>query len=131
MAVTDQIADLLTRIRNGAKAGHRTVNIPRSNMKLAIANILKEQGYIADVSEETDGVQGKIVVTLRYFNRQPAIREIKRASKPGRRLYVASDELPRVKNGLGIAIISTSQGVLTDKEARRRKIGGEFVCTVW
>lgn len=131
MAVTDQIADLLTRIRNGAKAGHRTVNIPRSNMKLAIANILKDQGYISDVSEEAEGVQGKIVVTLKYFNRQPAIREIKRASKPGRRLYVASDELPRVKNGLGIAIISTSQGVLTDKEARRRKIGGEFVCTVW
>lgn len=131
MPVTDQIADFLTRIRNSGKAGHRTVDVPKSYIKLSIAKILKEQGYINDYEVAEEGVQGKIVVTLRYFDRKPAILEIKRVSKPGRRIYVDSDNLPRVKNGLGIAIISTSRGVMTDKQARQENVGGEFLCTVW
>ena len=131
MAVTDSISDLLSRIRNGGQAGHRTVEIPRSNLKVAIVQILKDQGYITDFEDINEGVQGSIKVVMRYHNRQPAIREIKRASKPGRRLYVSTDTLPRVKNGLGVAIISTPKGVMTDKDARRMNVGGEFLCTVW
>lgn len=131
MPVSDQIADFLTRIRNGAQAGHKTIDAPRSNMKVAIAKILKEQGYITDFEEIQDGPQGTLRVTLKYYNRKPAIYQIKKVSKPGRRLYVPADNLPRVKSGLGIAIISTSKGVITDKDARKLNIGGEFICTVW
>lgn len=131
MPVSDSISDFLTRIRNAAKAQHRTVDIPRSNMKVALAKILKDQGYITEYEDVKDDVQGVVRITLRYFNRKPAIYEIKRVSKPGRRLYVNTDNIPRVKNGLGIAIISTSKGVMTDKDARRYNVGGEFLCTIW
>ena len=131
MAVTDQIADFLTRIRNGGNAGHRYVYVPRSTMKVPLSKILLEQGFIAGYQEETNSVQGEIKVELRYFKKKPAFNQITRVSKPGRRIYVPSDQIPRVKNGLGMAIISTSRGVLTDKEARKQNVGGEVICTVW
>jgi small subunit ribosomal protein S8 len=131
MPVTDQIADFLTRIRNAGKAGHKTVTAPASKLKIAMCKILKEQGYIADYAIVEDKVQNQIKVTLKYYNREPAIRELKRVSKPGRRIYVSVYNLPRIKNGLGIAIISTSKGVLTDKEAKKFNVGGEFICSVW
>lgn len=131
MPVTDQIADYLTRIRNAGNAGHKTVSVPSSKLKLAMSKILKEQGFIADFEEIQDSVQAQIKVNLRYYNREPAIRELKRVSKPGRRVYVPVDKLPRIKNGLGIAIISTSKGVMTEKEAKKFNVGGEFICSVW
>lgn len=131
MPVTDQIADYLTRIRNAGNAGHRTVNIPGSKMKMAITEILKEQGYISDYSEIKDSVQSQIEIILRYYSGKPAINEVKRVSKPGRRVYVSADNLPRIKNGLGTAIISTSKGVMSEKQARRFNVGGEFVCSLW
>lgn len=131
MPVTDQISDFLTRIRNAGRAGHKTVTAPASKLKIAIARILKDQGFIADYAIIEDKVQNQIKVTLKYYNREPAIREMKRISKPGRRIYVSVDNLPRIKNGLGIAIISTSKGVLTDKEAKKFNVGGEFICSIW
>lgn len=131
MPVTDQISDFLTRIRNAGRAGHKTVTAPASKLKIAIARILKDQGFIADYAIIEDKVQNQIKVTLKYYNREPAIREMKRISKPGRRIYVSVDNLPRIKNGLGIAIISTSKGVLTDKDAKKFNVGGEFICSVW
>ncbi len=131
MPVTDSISDFLTRIRNAGDAKHKTVEIPYSNMKLAIARILKDQGYISDYEKIEDDIQGTIRITLRYFNRKNAILEMKRISKPGRRVYSSADKLPRVKNGLGVAIISTSHGLMTDKEARRTNSGGEVLCTIW
>jgi small subunit ribosomal protein S8 len=100
-------------------------------MKLAIARILKDQGYFSDYEKIEDDIQGTIRITLRYFNRKNAILEMKRISKPGRRVYSSADKLPRVKNGLGVAIISTSHGLMTDKEARRSNFGGEVLCTIW
>lgn len=131
MPVTDQIADYLTRIRNAGAAGHKTVLIPGSKLKVAISEILKEQGYIADYEEIKEGVQATIKVALRYYNREPAIKDIKRMSKPGRRVYASADNLPRINNGLGIAIISTSKGVMTEKQARKFNVGGEVICSVW
>ncbi len=131
MPVTDTISDFLTRIRNAGKAKHKTTEVPASKLKLAIAKILKEQGYINDFEFVEDGPQGKIVVKLRYYKSQPAIKDIRRVSKPGRRVYAPADKLPRVKNGLGIAIISTSRGVMTDKQARIENVGGEVLCTIW
>ncbi len=131
MPVTDSIADLITRIRNAGRAGKLTTEAPASNLKLAIVKILKEQGYIADYEKIDEGPQGVIKIKLRYYQREPAIREIKRISKPGRRVYAKADRLPRINNGLGIAIISTSKGVMTDKEARRQRVGGEVLCSVW
>lgn len=131
MPVTDTIADFLTRIRNAGQAKHKTVDIPCSKLKLALAAILKDQGFVADFEKVDDGVQGVIRVSLRYYNRQPAFRELKRISKPGRRLYAPADKLPRVNNGLGIAIVSTSRGVMTDKQARKLNVGGEVLCTIW
>jgi small subunit ribosomal protein S8 len=131
MPVTDTVSDFLTRIRNAGQAKHKTTEVPASKLKLAIAKILKEQGYIADFEYIDDSVQGKIVVTLRYYKREPAIRDLKKISKPGRRIYAPADKLPRVKNGLGIAIISTSRGVMTDKQARVENVGGEVLCTIW
>jgi small subunit ribosomal protein S8 len=131
MPVTDQISDFLTRIRNAGRAGHKTVTAPASKLKIAIARILKDQGFIADYAIIEDKVQNQIKVTLKYYNREPAIREMKRISKPGRRIYVSVDNLPRIKNGLGIAIISTSKGVLTDKDAKKFNVGGEFICSIW
>jgi len=131
MPVTDTVADFLTRIRNAGQAKHKTTEAPASKLKLGVAKILKEQGFIADYEFIDDGLQGKISVTLRYYKRQPAIREMKKISKPGRRVYTSSGNIPRVNNGLGIAIISTSKGVMTDKEARKQNIGGEVLCTIW
>lgn len=131
MPVTDTIADFLARIRNAGAAKHKTVDIPGSKLKLAVAEILKEQGFISDVAVITEGPQTTLRVTLRYYRREPVIRKMIRVSKPGRRIYAPADKLPRVKNGLGIAIISTSRGVLTDKSARKLNVGGEVLCTIW
>ncbi len=131
MPVTDSIADFITRIRNAGRAGHKTVDAPFSNMKMGIAALLKEQGFITDFEKIEEGVQGAIRVQLRYYKRKPVIKSIVRISKPGRRVYVPADRLPRVNNGLGIAIISTSHGIMTGKQARKIHIGGEVLCTVW
>jgi small subunit ribosomal protein S8 len=131
MPVTDQIGDFITRIRNAGNAGHKTVDAPASKMKLGVADCLKREGFIEDFEKIDDNVQGTIRVTLKYYKRQPVIKEIKRMSKPGRRLYVPVDKLPRVYNGLGIAIMSTSKGVITGKQAKAENVGGEIVCTVW
>lgn len=131
MPVTDVISDFLTRVRNGGTAHHKTVDVPFSKMKWAICEILKDQGYIEDFEKIEENVQGTIRVRLRYYNRQPAIREVKRISSPGRRVYVGVNKLPRVKNGLGIAVISTSRGLMTDKMARKLNVGGELLFTIW
>ncbi len=129
--MTDPIADFLTRIRNAASARHKVVDIPASNMKAGLAEILKTQGFIADYQRVEEGPQGLLRLTLRYVNGQPSLFGLRRVSRPGLRRYAGATELPRVKNGLGIAIISTSQGLMTDKEARRRNIGGEVLCFIW
>jgi small subunit ribosomal protein S8 len=131
MPVSDTIADFLTRIRNASSAKHKTLEVPSSNLKIAIAEILKDQGFIADFEKVEDNKQGMITVKLRYYLGQPVFREIRRVSKPGRRVYSAVDKLPRVRNGLGIAIISTPKGVMSDKQARRENVGGEVLCTIW
>lgn len=131
--VTDPIADLLTRIRNGQMANHRIVEIPASNLKKRITEILYDKGYILKYKFEEDNKQGLIKIALKYDmnSKQPAIRSLERVSRPGLRQYAKPAELPRVKNGLGIAIISTSKGVMTDKEARAQNLGGEVLCRVW
>lgn len=131
MPVTDTIADFLTRIRNASAAKHKTVEVPASKLKTAIAEILKDQGYIQDFTHADDNKQGVLTLKLRYYYGQPVIREIQRVSKPGRRIYAAVEKLPRVRNGLGIAIVSTPRGVMTDKQARRENVGGEVLCTIW
>ena len=132
MAVTDPIADYLTRIRNAQKAGHRIVEIPASKLKKSITEILYDQGYILKYKFE-DGVPGSIKIALKYDNKTklPVIRKLGRISKPGLRKYTDSKNLPRVINGLGIAIISTSRGLITDKEARDLNVGGEVICHVY
>ena len=129
----DPIADYLTRIRNAIMAGHKIVEIPASNMKKRITEILHDKGYILSYKFQDKGPQGIIKIALKYhpITKAPAIKGLKRISKPGRRIYVSKDKLPRVLNGLGIAIISTSQGVMTDKEARAKGIGGEVIAYVW
>lgn len=129
--MTDPIADFLTRIRNAANARHKTVEVPASKLKERLAEILKDQGFLADYSRIDDGPQGGIRMTLRYVNGAPSLLGLRRVSRPGLRRYAGASELPRVKNGLGIAIISTSQGLMTDKEARSRNVGGEVLCYVW
>ena len=131
MQITDPIADMLTRIRNANTAKHETVDIPASNMKKAIAEILNDEGYIKSYQIIEDGKQGVIRVTLKYSGKEKVISGIKRVSKPGLRMYAPADELPRVLKGLGIAIISTSKGIMTDKEARKQHIGGEVLAFVW
>ena len=132
MQMTDVVADMLTRIRNANDAKHETVDIPASNMKKAIAQILLDEGYIKGFKVTDDGKQGIITITLKYGEgKQKIIRGLKRVSKPGLRIYAASQELPRVRNGLGIAIVSTSKGIMTDKKARREKVGGEILAFVW
>ena len=132
MSMTDPIGDMLTRIRNASAARHEKVVLPASSLKLRIAEVLKAEGYIKDYVRHDDGVQGAITVLLKYSSdREPAISEIKRVSKPGLRRYVPTDSIPRVLNGMGIAILSTSKGVLVDCEARKQKVGGELICTVW
>ncbi len=132
MTMTDPIADMLTRIRNANSAGHKTVEIPASNEKKAIASILLEEGYIKKVDYIDDDKQGMIKVTMKYGDdKSRVIAGIKRISKPGLRVYANKNEIPKVLNGLGVAIISTSKGVMTDKAARTAGIGGEVVCYVW
>ncbi|MDI3536921.1 MAG: 30S ribosomal protein S8 [Eubacteriaceae bacterium] len=132
MVMTDPIADMLTRIRNANDAGHKMVEIPASNEKRAIANILMEEGYINKVEYVEDEKQGMIKVTLKYGDdKSRVISGIKRISKPGLRVYAGHADLPKVLNGLGIAIVSTSKGVMTDKKARKAGIGGEVICYVW
>ncbi len=131
MPVTDSIADFITRVRNAGAAKKQELESPGSKIKAAIADILKDQGYIADYEVIEDPIQNKIKIQMRYYRRKPAFRKISRASKPGRRVYVPAGKLPRVKNGLGIAIISTSRGVMTDKAARKQNLGGEVLCEIW
>lgn len=131
MPITDQIADYLTRIRNAGNAKHRTVLIPSSKIKVAITEILKEQGYINDFEEIKENIQSQLKIYLKYENGIHSIKEINRISKPGRRIYVGVDNLPRIKNGLGTAIISTSKGVMHDKQAKKFNVGGEFMCSLW
>ncbi|MGE4352714.1 MAG: 30S ribosomal protein S8 [Oscillospiraceae bacterium] len=132
MQITDPIADMLTRIRNAGSAKHETVDVPASNMKKAIAGILLEEGYIKSFQIVDDGTQGIIHITLKYLpGKEKAITGLRRVSKPGLRVYAASDELPRVLRGMGIAIISTSKGVMTDKNARAAHVGGEVLAFVW
>jgi small subunit ribosomal protein S8 len=131
MAVTDPISDFLTRIRNASKARKIKVEIPSSQMKAGLAEILKKNGYIYDYKIDEDSKQNVISVLLKYSDGVPAINGLKRISKPGLRIYKKSDELPRVLNGLGTAVISTSKGLLTEKEARRQDTGGEVVCYIW
>ncbi len=131
MPVSDTIADFLTRIRNASAAKHKTLDVPSSKLKVAIAEILKDQGFIAGYSLREEGPQPTLEVKLRYYYGQPVIREIRRVSKPGRRVYAGVAELPRVRNGLGVAIISTPRGVMSDKQARRENVGGEILCTIW
>ncbi len=130
--MTDRIADMLTRIRNAQQAGLEKVEMPASNTLLAIAEILKKEGYIQSAKVFNRKGHRHLRLTLRYDDEgKPVIREIRRVSKPGRRVYAGADELPRVKNGYGTAIISTSRGVMTDKSARAARVGGEILCTVF
>ncbi len=132
MSMTDPIADLLTRIRNGAMAKLQKVDVPSSNMKVGIVNVLKNEGFIKNYKVISDQKQGILRIYLKYINdNDSVITEIKRISKPGGRRYVKSDEIPKVKQGLGVAILSTSKGLLTDKVAREAGVGGELICTVW
>jgi len=128
---TDPIADYLTRIRNAQMARKKVVEIPASNIKKEITKILEDKGYILSHKFDDSGAQGTIKIALKYVNSTPAIRKIERVSTPGLRRYVKSNELPRVLNGLGIAILSTSKGVLSDKEARNENVGGEVLCYVY
>ena len=132
MTMTDPIADMLTRIRNANAVGHETVEIPASKMKKAIAEILKEEGYIADFEMIEDDKQGMIKVTMKYgANKEKVISGIKKISKPGLKVYAKAGEVPKVLGGLGIAIVSTSKGIVSDKEARKLGVGGEVICYVW
>ena len=132
MNTTDPIADMLTRIRNANSAKHKTVDIPASNVKKAIANILLEEGYIKEVEEIKNDTQGMLRITLKYDEKGARVIDgLRRISKPGLRVYASKDELPRVLNGLGIALISTSKGIKTDKEARAEGLGGEVLAYIW
>ena len=132
MNITDSIADMLTRIRNATAAKHDTVDIPASNMKKAIAKILLEEGYIKNIHNINDGKQGIIRIHLKYgAGRAPVITGLRRISKPGLRIYTSCEDCPKVLKGLGVVILSTSKGIMTDKSARREKVGGEVLAYVW
>ena len=131
MNITDPIADMLTRIRNANAQRHETVDVPASKLKKSIAEILLEEGYIKGFEEIEDNSQGILRITLKYVNKQKVISGLKRISKPGLRVYATKDELPKVLGGLGIALISTSKGVMTDKKARQEGVGGEVLAFVW
>ena len=132
MSFTDPIGDMLTRIRNASSARHEKCLVPRSRLKIRIAEVLKEEGFIKDYLVHEDGPQGAITILLKYSaDREPAISDIKRVSKPGLRRYVPTGSIPCVLNGMGIAILSTSKGVMADREARKQQVGGELICTVW
>ncbi len=128
--MTDPIADMLTRIRNGQSAGKINVNMPSSKLKVAIAKVLKDEGYITGFSTEINGAHVSMSVELKYYNGKPVIDKVKRISRPGLRVYRSKDELPKVLGGLGVAIVSTSKGVMTDRAARAIGHGGEVICTV-
>lgn len=130
MSMTDPISDMLTRIRNGQKARMRAVSMPASKMKLAVANVLVEEGYLDDVTVEEDGVKRNMTIILRYHDGEPVIEHIARASRPGLRLYAGVDGIPRVQGGLGVAVVSTSRGVMSDRQARHQGHGGEVICLV-
>lgn len=129
--IFDPIADMLTRIRNAQSVKHPTVEMPHSNMKEKIAMILKDEGYIEDVVVEAEGIKKTIKITLKYFNGKPVIQGIQRISKPGLRIFAGVENMPKVINGLGIAILTTTKGVMTDKEARKQRIGGEVIAYIW
>jgi small subunit ribosomal protein S8 len=131
MSLTDPVADMLTRIRNACTAGHRRVYMPVSKLKLEIARLLRDNHYIADFKNLDDGGQGMLRLYLKYHNDQPVIRELRRVSTPGLRRYVKCRELPRVRNGLGMAIVSTPKGLMSDRDARSAKVGGELLAVVW
>ncbi|MGH2517587.1 MAG: 30S ribosomal protein S8 [Ktedonobacterales bacterium] len=131
MNMTDPIADMLTRIRNGVMARHTRVMMPSSTMKVAIARILKEEGYIRDYEVIKDSPQGTLRISLRYVDRRPVLQQLKRISKPGLRVYTRRDSIPRVRGGLGTAIISTPQGIMSGRKAYQLGLGGEVVCYVW
>ncbi len=131
MSMSDPIADMLTRIRNGLRARKVSVEMPTSKSKTAIAGVLKEEGYITGFSVHGEGAKKTLEVQLKYFQGEPVIEELERISKPSRRVYVNTDEMISVRNGLGVALISTSKGVLTDKAAREQRVGGEVICTVF
>ena len=129
--MTDPIADMLTRLRNSAATGHRWVDMPPSKLKVEVARILKENHFVFDFKVLDDGMHGVLRVYLKYHEGQPVIRHLERVSRPGRRHYVAVDEIPRVRNGLGMAILSTSRGLLADRCARKEGVGGELMALVW
>ncbi len=131
MSMTDPVADMLTRIRNACAAGHRRVDIPRSKLKEQLARILAENHFVADFKSLDDGGRGVLRLYLRYHEEQPVIRELRRVSSPGLRRYVKSREIPRVRNGLGIAIVSTPKGLMSDRQARAANLGGELLAVVW
>jgi small subunit ribosomal protein S8 len=129
--MTDPIADMLTRIRNAAQSGHRWVDMPPSSQKIEIAKLLKEQQYVFDYKSLDDGHHGLLRIYLKYHEGEPVIRHIERVSRPGRRRYVAVRDIPRIRNGMGMAILSTSRGLLSDSRARLEGVGGELVAVVW
>ena len=129
--MTDPIADMLTRIRNASAAKHKRVDLPVSRLKTEIARILKESHFIHDYKVLDDGQHGMLRVYLKYYEDKPVIRSVKRVSRPGRRIYKGATELPRVRNGLGLAIVSTSRGMMSDSQARSQKVGGEVMAMVW
>ncbi|MDI6853384.1 MAG: 30S ribosomal protein S8 [Deltaproteobacteria bacterium] len=132
MSMTDPLADMLSRIRNAGRAGHDKVDIPASRMKIALARIFKEEGFIKNYKVIKDNRQGILRVYIRYDDSQkPLIQRIERVSRPGLRVYVGYEDLPRVQGGLGVAVISTSKGVITDRQARKLKVGGEVLCQIW
>ncbi len=130
MSMSDTIADMLTRIRNGQMAQKKSVSMPSSSIKKAISSVLKEEGYIGDFEVSQDGCMSELKISLKYYQGKPVIEKIQRVSRPGLRIYRGKDELPQVMNGLGISIISTSKGVMTDKSARAYGFGGEVICSV-
>ena len=129
--MTDPIADMLTRIRNGVRAKFEEVSIPSSRLKVRIAEILKDEGFIENFQHVEDGRQGSLKVRLKYQDDVPAITGVRRVSSPGRRVYVRATEIPRVLNGIGVAILSTSSGIMTDRRAREARVGGELLLTIW
>jgi small subunit ribosomal protein S8 len=129
--MTDPIADMLTRVRNASSAKHKRVDMPVSKLKTEIARILKENHFIHDYKILDDGRHGMLRLYLKYYEDQPVIRNVSRVSRPGRRIYKGADEMPRVRNGLGLAIVSTSRGVMSDRQARSQKVGGEVMALVW
>lgn len=129
--MTDPISDMLTRIRNASSAKHKRVDMPVSKLKTEIARILKENHFIHDYKVLDDGRHGVLRIYLKYYEDQPVLRSLRRVSKPGRRIYKGADEMPRIRNGLGLAIVSTSKGVMSDRQARSHKVGGEVMALVW